>query len=414
VKVLHVIPTYPPAWRYGGPMRSVHGLATALAALGDRVTVFTTNVDGPHELSVPVAQPVPLDGVEVWYFPVGAPRRLGRSPAMARALRRSVGSFDLVHLHSVFLWPTLAAARACARAEVPYVLSPRGMLVPDLIARRGRLRKTLWLALFERKTVRDAAAIIVSSELEGRELAALALDEPPLEVIPNGLSPEEPGSAGDVGTVAGMVERQPLVLYLGRLSWKKGVDVVIAAIALLPGAQLAIAGNDDEGLRTQLERLARDLGVSQRVVFLGEVRGRAKAMLLAASRMVVLPSMGENFGMAALEAMAAGLPVVLTPSVGLAATIREAGAGTVCDRTPEAVAAALGELIARPDLARAMGERGRDVATARFSWPAIAAATRIAYERAIQGRRRRLAGGGRDSSPAVAAPRATGDPRPPR
>jgi glycosyltransferase involved in cell wall biosynthesis len=176
VKVLHVIPTYVPAWRYGGPMRSVHGLASAQAAAGDRVSVYTTNVDGPDVLDVPVAQPVRRDGVEVWYFPVAFPRRLARSPAMARALHDSISAFDVVHLHSVFLWPTVAAARVCHGIGLPYVLSPRGMLVGDLIAARGRLRKALWLALFERRTVREAAAIVVSSELEARELAALDLD----------------------------------------------------------------------------------------------------------------------------------------------------------------------------------------------------------------------------------------------
>ena len=151
-------------------MRSVHGLARAQAAAGDRVTVFTTNVDGPDELNVPLARAVRLDGIEVWYFPVVSPRRLARSPAMTRELHGAIASFDIVHLHSVFLWPTQAVARACCRAGVPYVLSPRGMLVRDLIAARGRLRKTLWLALFERRTVRDAAAVVVSSELEAGEL----------------------------------------------------------------------------------------------------------------------------------------------------------------------------------------------------------------------------------------------------
>ena len=306
---------------------------------------------------------------------------------MARALGREVSSFDVVHLHSVFLWPTLAAARASARAGVPYVLSPRGMLVRSLIAARGRRRKTLWLALFERDTVRRAAAVIVSSELERQELAALELDLAPVEVIPNGLSPEEPADDGSTAAAASAgqppFDRQPLVVYLGRLSWKKGVDLALAALAQLPGAHLAVAGNDDEGLRPRLEGLAGELGVADRVSFLGEVRGGAKTALLAAARALVLPSMSENFGMAALEAMAAGVPVVLTPGVGLAEAVREHGAGIVCERTPASLAAALASLLADPTSAAAMGARGRDLAATHYSWPAIAAATRRSYERAI-------------------------------
>lgn len=388
MNVLHVIPTYVPAWRYGGPMRSVHGLASAQAAAGDRVSVYTTNVDGPDVLDVPVGEAVRLDGVEVRYFPVVPPRRLGRSPAMGRALHATMASFDVVHLHSVFLWPTLAAARATRVAGVPYVLSPRGMLVRDLIAARGRLRKTLWLALFERKTVRDAAAVIVSSELEAKELAALDLGAAYVEVVPNGLSIDEPTAAAEAAVAAPLLpaDGRPLVLYLGRLSWKKNVDVPIRALAELPGlaeARLAIAGNDDEGLRPRLEALAAEVGVAERVSFVGEVRGAAKSALLAAARVLVMPSISENFGMAALEAMAAGVPVVVSPGVGLAAAVEEAGAGLVCEPTPQAVAGAVARLLAEPELAREMGERGRRLAAERFSWPAIAAATRVVYECAI-------------------------------
>lgn len=386
MKVLHVIPTYPPAWRYGGPMRSVHGLARAQVAAGDRVSVYTTNVDGPDVLDVPAAEPVRRHGVEVWYFPVAWPRRLARSPAMARTLHGSISGFDVVHLHSVFLWPTFATARACRRVGAPYVLSPRGMLVRDLIHARGRLRKTLWLALFERKTVREAAAVVVSSELEARELAALDLGAAYVEVVPNGLSPDESAANDDTATVASPAlpsDGRPLVLYLGRLSWKKGVDVAIRALARLPDARLAIAGNDDEGLRPRLEALAGELGVAERVSFLGEVRDAGKSALLAAARALVMPSISENFGMAALEAMAAGVPVVLGPGVGLAAAVEEAGAGLVCERAPEAFAGAVASLLAQPELARAMGERGRRLVADRFSWPVIAAATRVVYECAI-------------------------------
>src|SRR5262249_52963815 len=126
MKILHVVPTYHPAVRYGGPIRSVRGLATALAAQGHNVHVYTTNVDGEGVLPVPVDRPVQFDGVNVWYFATSPGRRLYRSVEMRQALDQNVGNFDIVHLHSVFLWPTSAAAQAARKAGVPYVLSPRG------------------------------------------------------------------------------------------------------------------------------------------------------------------------------------------------------------------------------------------------------------------------------------------------
>src|SRR5215510_6541695 len=110
MKILHVVPTYYPAVRYGGPIWSVHGLASALAAQGHNVHVYTTNLDGKDVLPVPLDRPSLLDGVTVWYFATGLGRRLFRSPAMRQALNLNAASFDIIHLHSVFLWPTSAAA----------------------------------------------------------------------------------------------------------------------------------------------------------------------------------------------------------------------------------------------------------------------------------------------------------------
>src|SRR5207248_2465092 len=138
---------------------AVHGLCRALAARGHELHVFTTNVDGPGITNTPVATPIYLDGVQIRYFPSPLLRRLYWSPGLSQALRHEIANFRLVHLHSVFLWPTWAAARAARNVGIPYVLSPRGMLVKDLIARRSRVVKSAWIRLIERKNVEQATAI---------------------------------------------------------------------------------------------------------------------------------------------------------------------------------------------------------------------------------------------------------------
>src|SRR4051812_38317396 len=122
VRILHVVPSYLPAVRYGGPIVSVHSLCKALVTPGHRVDVFTTNVNGTQDSDVPLGVPVDVDGVNVWYFASKRFRRLYRSHAMAQALAQHIDEFDIVHLHSIFLWPTTAAARAARRAGVPYFL----------------------------------------------------------------------------------------------------------------------------------------------------------------------------------------------------------------------------------------------------------------------------------------------------
>ena len=175
MRILHVVPSYYPAVRYGGPIRSVHGLAGALAGRGHEVHVYTTNVDGPLEADVPLGTAVDLDGVSVWYFPTSRGRRLYRSTDMRRALDINISNFDVVHTHSVFLWPTTAAARAARAHRVPYVLAPRGMLVADLIRRKSRLAKLAWMAAFERRNVEAATAVHATSKLEADDIRRLGL-----------------------------------------------------------------------------------------------------------------------------------------------------------------------------------------------------------------------------------------------
>jgi glycosyltransferase involved in cell wall biosynthesis len=382
VKILHVVPTYLPAWRHGGPILAVHGLCKALAARGHEVAVFTTDVHGDGTLDVPLGRPVGIDGAEVRYFPVRSLRRLYWAPGLAEAAREEISRFDAVHLHSVFLWPTSAAARAAERADVPYVLSPRGMLVPELIRAHGRWRKLAWMALAERRTIERAAALHATSALEAEEAARLGFPLPPVEVVPNGIDPEP--WDGDLEAlsppVREIVEGPPFFLFLGRLSWKKGLDRLIPALADVPGAVLAVAGNDEEGLGPKLERLAGDSG---RVRFLGPVHGADKAALLHRAAALVLPSRSENFGNVVLESWAAGRPVAVTPEVGLAGTVRETGAGIVMDGN---LGKALRDLLADPARLDEMGRRGAETVRERFGWPAVAREMEEVYHRVMTGR----------------------------
>jgi len=382
LRLLHVVPTYLPAVRYGGPIVSVHGLARALARRGHEVQVYTTSVDGPADSAVPHEQPVDVDGVRVWYFRSRRLRRIYRAPTMARALEARCAEFDVVHLHSVFLWPTLAAARAAQRARVPYLVSPRGMLVRDLVRARSRAAKTLWIALFERRTLARAAAVHVTSEVEARELEALCPGLGPLEVVPNGVDPGPARLAADTEAwVRGVSGGRPFVLALGRVSWKKGLDRLIEALARVPALALVVAGPDEEGLTPVLARGAARHRVSARVAFLGPVRGERKRGLLARCLALVLPSRSESFGNVVLEAMAAGRPVVVTPEVGLADAVAAHDAGLVVAPGPEAIAAALARLATAPDAARDMGARGRRLAERVYGWDAVAARMEEIYAR---------------------------------
>ncbi|MBI1203294.1 MAG: glycosyltransferase [Rhodopseudomonas sp.] len=376
MKIVQVTPVYRPALRYGGPVVAVHDLCRALAARGHDVTVMTTDVDGTGHSDVPLDRPLHQDGVTIRYFPSPLLRRIFWSPALGRALDGAMRDADLVHLHMIFQWPVWAGARAARAAGLPYVVSPRGMLVADMVRRRNRLAKTLWLALIERSTVERAAALQVASELEAAELAGFGWRLPPIAVVANGVDDPDPAIAGRplAPDIAAAIAARPVVLYLGRLSWKKGLDRLLRAFALTPSGTLVIAGTDDEGLSTRLAALAEQLNIAARVRIVPRtVDGADKEALFAAAQLFVLPSYSENFGNTVLEAMRRGVAVVTTPQVGAAAIVEAAQAGLIVDGESPSFAAAMQQLIDDPARAAIMGAAGRRHVVAHYGWPAMAA-----------------------------------------
>ena len=381
MRILHVVPTYYPAVRYGGPIRSVHGLAVALSRRGHDVHVYTTNVDGPYNLDVPTDRPVLLDGVAVHYFPVPALRRLYWAPALARRMRAAIDEFDVVHLHSVFLWPTWAAARTAAAAGVPYIMTPRGMLIRSLIQHKSRWVKSAWIHLIERRSLASAAGVHVTADIEGTELRSFGFRTPQIACIPNGV--EWPSATAGIaaGPFAGLPAR--FGLFLSRISWKKGLDRLLTAWQRVPDLPLVIAGNDEEDYLPKLRVLAQELGIAERVHFIGPASDHDKWALYAAAELFVLPSYSENFGNVVAEAMAMGCPVIVTPEVGIAALVAEAGAGMVSSGEPAQLATAITALLEDAARRREYGRRGQELVRNRLSWSGVAALTEKLYAQVL-------------------------------
>lgn len=334
---------------------------------------------------------MPIDAVNVWYFAVRFPRRLHYAPAMANALAGRCQAFDVIHLHSVFLWPTWMAARLAHGHGIPYLVSPRGMLVKDLIARKSTLAKRCWIKLIEQRTLEAASAIHVTSAVEANELGRFGFSLPPVYEIPHGVgdSPEEHayGELADPPAVAATLSAgRPVILALGRINWKKGLDRVVGALQQLPDALLLIVGNDEDGYLRTLGELAGRLGVTEQVAFAGPVFGSAKAELYRRATLMVLASHSENFGNVVLEAMLEGCPVVVTPEVGASAIVGELGAGLVVSGDSESLARAFRRLIDDEKMRKEMGVRGREGVRARYTWDAAAERVAGVYRRLVDSR----------------------------
>jgi glycosyltransferase involved in cell wall biosynthesis len=390
MKVLHVIPNL--AARTGGPPVAVIESARALARVGVTSTIVATDMAEAasarsHHRATLADLPDGADQLDVRLFAARWPKRLAFSPELHRGLAAEARQCDVVHIHSLFLFPQFTAWRAARRAGVPYVVSPRGALDPHL-RRRGRAVKTIANALWQRAMLEGASALHVTSAEEERLVADVA-PAVPRSVVPNGI---DCAAFESLPPAAELRDRflggagGPVVMFLGRLSHKKGLDALVRAFArvrsLVPDARLAIVGPDDEGLTPALQAIAEREGVAGAVTFTGMLRGRDRLAALAAADVWTLPSHSENFGIAVAEALAAGRAVVVSPGVNIAPEIAAAGAGVVADADAQSLAEAIVALL-RDDARRiALGRAGREFAR-RYDWSAVAPQLAAMYGRVL-------------------------------
>lgn len=373
IRVVHVSAYYAPAFRYGGPPRSIHGLCLALHQRGTDVQVLTTDADGPDVLPPSVTATGSYEGVPVRYCPRTWPASPIGSRALRAALRSALLPSTVVHIHGMWNRVTWSAAREARAAKRPYVVSPRGMLQQGSLAHHA-WRKRAAFAVLERGVLASAALIHATSVEEAAAIEDLKLG-PPVVMIPNGVavSPQVAGRAGSVPFT---------VVFVGRLHPIKRLDLLIDAFvavrAQVPQARLAVAGPDEAGLRPSLE--ARAGSAAEAITWHGAVSAAQRDALLASAGALVLCSDSESFGMSVVEAMAAGTPVVVATSCGWR-EIEQHQAGVRVAQDSGEIATALLRIASNPAAARAMGERGRALVESRYAWPHVADAFVAEYER---------------------------------
>ncbi len=313
------------------------GMARAMARRGHEVSIYTTNFNGADDLDVPLGVPVGSGGVMVTYYPVHAPRFWETCLPLGRALRADAGKFDLMHLHSLYMYHDRAGAAAARRAWVPYIVRPHGTLDPYIFKRR-RTRKAIFEWWFQNRVLEQAAALHYTTEDEWR-LAAPVSRNPHGFAVPNGLATVEFADLPEKGAFRAKhpeIGNRPIVLCLGRFNFKKGLDLLAPAfgrvLAAVHDAHLVIAGPDDDMAEKTRGWLAA-AGALDRTTFTGMITGDDKLAAMVDASIFVLPSYSENFGIAVAEAMACGLPVVISDAVNIWPEVESAEAGLVgpCD-----------------------------------------------------------------------------------
>lgn len=387
MKILHVTPTYYPAIRYGGPIYSVHGLCKALVKMGHDCHVYTTNVNGKEDSSVALNRAIDLDGVKVTYFKSYCFRKIFYAAAMKKFCEKNIKNYDIVHLHSPYVWPTWMSARIAMKFKKPYVMTTRGMLVTELIRKKSRWAKKIWIRFVEKINLEHASLVQFTTDAEKKQVERFGFRFKKTIVLGHGFDENAfEASAAETASekVKPFIQGKPYLLYVGRLSWEKGLERLIAAMPLVAGnISLILVGNGKAEYFKTLTKLAEKHNVQDRVTFAGPFYGKVKMDLYRCAIAFVLPSYSENFGNVLLEAMIQGCPVIVAPNVGLADFVESTGAGLVSKDSVEGLAESVNKLVDQPDLRMQMKSKGQLAVKEHFTWDKIAESMTREYQKTI-------------------------------
>ena len=376
MKVLHVIPSL--SRLRGGPSFVVRTLAAHQARAGAEVHIATTDDDERGRQKVPLGTPLWNHGVVYWYFG-RTTRTYGSSVGLLSWLLRHTADFDVVHIHSVFTFPATVAAAIARFRSVPYVVRPLGVLNRWGLGSGRTWAKRLSLRLIENSILRGAAAVQFSSAAEHAESAEACRFERGA-VIPNPVDFGRESARGVFRAAHPETANRPIVLFVARLDRVKGLELLLDAFRSVrkscPEAVLVVAGSGDAAYEKTLHERSAGLDV----VWTGFLDPPGKAAALADADVFVAPSQSESFGLAAVEALAAGVPTVLTEGVGIAGEVAASGSGIVVPAQADALAEAITRVLGDAELAARLSSQGAELAQSRYRSEAVAAQVTRLYE----------------------------------
>ncbi len=377
MRVLHVISGIDP--QSGGTVAAVAGLTRAQSAQGAAAALATTWTHG-HDLST--ADRLTEQGVAVHLIgPTHQP--LARHPDIKPTLRQHIAASDIVHIHALWEEVQHQAAKTAYKQNVPYVITPHGMLDPWSLS-KGWLKKHLYLTLRMRKNLNHAAAIHFTTKTEQQLARPLRLT-PPAIVEPNGIDLSEFESLPPAGAFRKRftaIGDRAVVLFLSRLHPKKGIELLIQAFAkaCTSNEALVIAGPGPKDYQATLERLVQEKGLNDRVIFTGMLYGPDRLAAMADADLFVLPSYQENFGIAVVESLAVGTPVIISDQVNIHQEITEAGVGGVVPTNADRLTEELHAWLANPARRQQASQRAKPFVASRYDWGAIARRWLTHYE----------------------------------
>lgn len=339
------------------------------------MTLFTTNHSKGEKLDVPLNAAIDYEGVSTYFFNTNFVFMSNIiSITMLLYTLKKIGNFDLVLLQSLYQASTALAGYLCRCKKIPYILRPHGTLDPVLFFRRRSWIKRIYIDLIEKRNFESAKFIQYSSAAEEAMTPMIVSRSAPGVIISEGInikSFEASKRDGGFQKKYPFLDGKTIILFLGRFHQKKGIEMALEAFhntaRKLSQVHFVLIGSGDPDYEKKLRKLIMDGNLISRVTFLGQVPESEKLLALSNSDIFILLSFGENFGIAVVEAMAAGLPVLISNKVAIADELKKAGAAIVTDCDVDQVSHALESLVLDADLRNQMSKIGRSVAREKYS-----------------------------------------------
>jgi glycosyltransferase involved in cell wall biosynthesis len=388
MKILHITPNYVPSWHLGGVVRHVSGLCQELVNLGNEVTVFTTDSGRNRRMDVPLNKAVDVEGVQVFYFKTDFFLKFAFSPDLGKACRAMVRDYDIVILWAIWHYPEIPGGFYAIRDHVPFVMKPSSAMMLHGL-QMSPLKKWLYLNVVEFRYFRHTRGIHYSTLME-RELTHPKISGLPSFIVPDGIDTNEFSSLPDKTASRkqlGLPNDAFVGIFLGRLAPIKNLANLIRAVAIAKAQNidvfLLLAGIDF-GEKKNLEALTAQLGLEDRVRFPGYVDQEARKIYLAAGDFLAYTTLQENFGIAVVEGMAAGLPVLVSDRVGIAPEVEDQ-AWIITEIGAESIATGLVTMASQPSLLKTMGKNGLQSAVNRYDIKVTSKKVERAYLDILEG-----------------------------
>lgn len=380
MRVVHMIPSAGPA-SFGGGVVALN-LVREQCRLGVGAEIWSLDTAADREWA---SRSYGVDTEAIKCFTPSLPARALWSRKMEQAARREGAGIALVHQHAI--WAGLSRISLAARMKhgIPTVVTPHGSLEKWALGKSG-FKKKIALALYEHENLKQASCLYACSEPEVASFRDFGLKNP-VAVIPNGVTSDWlscQGNAGDFRSQHKIPDGKKIILFLSRISPKKGLPMLIEALAMnrdrLREWHLVIAGADEFNHKIDVENLIQTKNLAENVTFSGQLFDQAKVDAFAAADLFVLPTLSENFGIVVIEALGTGTPVITTKGApwGL---LLSSGCGWWADVTQGAITEALRDAFSRtPEQLREMGQRGKELVVSSFTWQQAAQKTVRLYD----------------------------------